>query len=444
MILKVQPARTTPGDRSPVLWGTVRLPASKSYSIRALIISACGGSSTVIDPSDCDDAQVALSVARHLGAKIFPSTPIKVAKNSKNIYTIAANGVPAQLAKINVRESGTVLRLLLPLLSLRGEKALVAGEGTLKGRPNRHLLNALRQQDVNIHGSGPKESVPIRLTGGTLKGGTIKIDGSLSSQFISSLLIACPQLAENSTIQITGKELVSTDYIAMTIAVLAKAGVKIKKTSPRHYKTAGEQKFKGLKDFTVPSDYGLAAFLLAAAALLPSDIILKGYFDDRFIQADGKILPFLKKMGVSWTCTKDAMRIKGPFSLKGGTFSLKDCPDLVPIMAVLGLFSRGVTKLTHIGHARAKESDRISDLRIELQKVGAQVEETQDTLTIYPLSGFHRDTLLNPQHDHRLAMAFTVLGLKTGLKVRDIECVKKSYPQFVRDLQSLHAPVKVF
>ena len=146
-------------------------------------------------------------------------------------------------------------------------------------------------------------------------------------------------------------------------------------------------------------------------------------------------------MGGRWTCTRDAMRIKGPFSLTGGTFSLRDCPDLVPIMAVLGLFSRGVTKLTHIGHARAKESDRISDLRLELGKAGARVEETQDTLTIFPLVSFRRDTVLDPHHDHRLAMAFTVLGLKTGARIRDIECVKKSYPRFVPDLKGLAAPI---
>lgn len=414
MILKVQPAA--------LLYGTVRLPASKSYSIRAHIISACssfgGSKSKILHPSDCDDAQVASAVAKILSKKILTKS-------------------------INVRESGTVLRLLLPLLALRGGKLTVAGEGTLVGRPNVHLLNTLRACGVDIRGTGPKESVPIKIKGGSLRPGKIKIDGSLSSQFISSLLIACPQLKGNSDIILTGKKLVSSDYIVMTNLILKEAGINIKKISARHYQVKGGQKFSGLKNFEVPSDYGLAAFLMAAAALIPSKVVLEGSFQDKFIQADGRILEFLKKMGVRWTRQKNSIVMSGPFVLKGGTFSLKDCPDLVPIMAVLGLFAKGGVRLKDIAHARAKESDRISDLRHELLKIGAHVEESPNELRVFPLTVFSRESVLDPHRDHRLAMAFTVLGLKTGLTVSDIECVKKSYPQFVKDMKVLHAPVKL-
>jgi 3-phosphoshikimate 1-carboxyvinyltransferase len=416
MILKVQPAQS--------LNGTVRLPASKSYSIRAFIIAACssfagakgGRKSKILHPSDCDDAKVAFTVGKALSAKVLRSQII------------------------NVRESGTVLRFLLPLLALRipcGKKVTVVGEGTLIGRPNVHLLNTLRACGVDIKGTGPKESVPITINGGTLRSGKIKIDGSLSSQFISSLLIACPQLKEDSDIILTGKTLVSSDYIVMTNLILKEAGVVVKKISNRHYHIKGSQTFSGLKNFEVPSDYGLAAFLLAAAALIPSNVTLQGSFQDQFIQADGRILEFLKKMGVRWERRKNAMVIKGPFALKGGTFSLKDCPDLVPIMAVLGLFAKGGVRLKDIGHARVKESDRISDLRQELLKIGAQVDESPNELRVFPLKAFNSLVTLDPHRDHRLAMAFTVLGLKTGITVADIECVKKSYPQFVRDMKIL-------
>jgi len=408
MILKVSPAES--------FYGTVRLPASKSYSIRAFIIAACGGKSKILFPSDCDDALVASAVGQLFKKPLLPKI-------------------------INVRESGTVLRFLLPLLALRGEKCTVVGEGTLIGRPNVHLLNTLRACGVDIRGSGPKESVPIVINGGNLRPGKIKIDGSLSSQFISSLLISCPQLKDNSHIFLTGKTLVSSDYIVMTNMILKEAGVKVKKISNRHYFLRGNQKFSGLKNFVVPSDYGLAAFLMAAAALLPSNVTLKGSFQDKFIQADGRILDFLKKMGVRWTRSKTAIVMKGPFVLKGGTFSLKDCPDLVPIMAVLGLFAKGGVRLKDIGHARAKESDRISDLRQELLKIGAHVDEAPDELKVYPLKAFNNQVVLDPHRDHRLAMAFTVLGLKIGVSISDIKCVKKSYPQFVKDMKTLHAPL---
>lgn len=427
MILQVKPGS---------LQGTVRLPASKSYSIRALLIAASGGNSLVQFVSDCEDAMVAKNVAVALGSRI--SSP------KKDCYRIEANKTRARLSSINVKESGTTLRFLLPLAALRGTKVKIMGEGTLIGRPNKFLNETLRRMGACIEGVGEKESVPIVIHGGNLKGGQVEIDGSLSSQFVSALLIACAHLEEDTTLVIKGKELVSADYIQMTTRTLAETGVKIKKISGRQYFIKGGQKFAGLKNFTVPSDYGLAAFLFAGAALTESKVELKGYFNDKFIQADGHILNFLKKMAVRLIRTKDAICIHGPFELKGGDFSLKDCPDLVPVMAVLALFAKGRTRLLNIRHARVKESDRISDLRQELLKVGADIEEKQDALIIHPKSidQYKNFMTLDPHHDHRLAMAFAVLGLKVGATIKDIECTQKSYPEFVRDLKILGALLK--
>ena len=199
----------------------------------------------------------------------------------------------------------------------------------------------------------------------------------------------------------------------------------------------GRQKFKGLKDFHVPSDWGLAAFWLVASALLRSSLLLRGHFDRRFIQSDGAILGFLKSMGLSMICSSNSVRLNGPCDLKGGTFSLRDCPDLVPIMAVAAMFAKGPTRLKGIGHARVKESDRISDLRLELLKVGANVEEKKDELIIHPMPAYLSGVTLDPHHDHRLAMAFAVLGLRIGVTVKDVECTAKSYPAFVSDLKAL-------
>jgi len=164
---------------------------------------------------------------------------------------------------------------------------------------------------------------------------------------------------------------------------------------------------------------------------------LKGYFDDALIQSDGAIMGFLARMGLTMLRTAKSIRIKGPCVLKGGTFSLKRCPDLVPIMAVTAMFAKGVTHLKDIGHARVKESDRISDLRQELLKVGADIKETKDALIITPCAAYQGGVTLDPHHDHRLAMAFAVLGLKVGLKVKDMECTSKSYPGFVKAFKVL-------
>lgn len=406
MTLNVQPAKR--------LQGRIHLPASKSYTIRALLIAARGGVSQIKHASPCDDALVALKTARALkapgGSKIF-----------------------------SVGESGTTLRFLLPLLALYTSKAKVKGKGTLVGRPNRHLCETLRRQGMDIRGRGKKESVPIVFNGGALSAGRVSVNGSLSSQFISGLLIALPSLKQDSRLILTGKELVSQDYIQMTLKILARAGIVIRRVSKREYAIKGGQKFKGLKNFHVPSDYGLTAFAMGAASLLPSDVLLQGNLDENLIQPDGHIFEFLKRMGVKLAKTRWAIKIQGPFNLKGGVFSLKNCPDLVPIMSVLALFAKGRTKLVGIHHARAKESDRISDLRKELLKVGAQVIETKDSLVITPRQAYHRGSLLDSHHDHRLAMAFTVLGSKIGCRVKGIESCRKSYPAFVNDMKILGA-----
>ncbi len=425
MILQVQPTN--------VLRGAVRLPASKSHSIRAFLIAACGGTSQIQYPSDCDDAKVAMRVARELGAAV---TRLK-----SGAWQVIAKAHSPRLSHINVQESGTVLRLLLPLVALQGLNVVIDGKGTLKGRPNLFLTRALRAMGVRIRGTGKKESVPIRLSGGTLHRGDVRINGSLSSQFISALLIACPQLDHPTRLTVEGGKIVSADYITMTRQVLAQSGVRVRSRGARQYLIAGNQKFKGLKNFLVPSDYGLAAFLMAAALLNHSDVVLNGILRDDLVQADRHILLLLRKMGARFHKAATSIRIKGPSHLKGGDFSLKDCPDLVPIMAVIALFARGKTRLYDIGHARAKESDRITDLIRELRKVGATIEEKKDAMTIHPQAKYRSGCLLDPHHDHRLAMAFSVLGTKIAVRIKDIECTAKSYPGFVRDFRSLGAKV---
>jgi len=399
-------------DVKPVgaLQGVLDLPASKSYTIRAYFIDASGPPSRMIGASDSEDALAAKSVTRALkeGAAV-----------------------------LDVGESGTTLRFLLPLLPFHVPRAVVKGKGTLVGRPNHHLCATLRRQGMDIRGTGPKESVPIVYKGGPLEGGTIRIDGTLSSQFISALMIALPRLEADSRIKVIGP-MVSKDYVFMTRRILARAGIKVGAYG-REFFIPGNQKFKGLKNFRVPSDYGLAAFPLAAALLVPSTVVLKGNFGRDWPQSDGHIINFLKKMGGRFTDTARSIIVKGPSSLKGGAFNLKDCPDLVPIMAVLSLFARGRTKLTGIGHARLKESDRLSDLRRELLKVGARVSETRDALIIDPKASYKTGQVLDPHRDHRLAMAFTVLGLKIGCKVKDIQSCAKSYPAFVKDMKALGA-----
>ena len=426
MILKI--------TKVPRIEGQIQLPSSKSYSIRAFIIAARGGESVVINASNCDDALVAKNVAAALGSKIK--------EIRKNTYHIRAFPDAIKISKINVKESGTVLRFILPLLSLSDKKFTVVGEGTLRNRPNLHLTQTLRSMGIDVQGKGEKETVPIVKNRGHLKGGSIAIDGSLSSQFISALLIACPSLKENSFLEVTGEKVVSQTYVTMTEQILKKSGIRIQQKSPRVFFIKGNQRYQGLKNFIVPADYGLAAFFLAAGALLPSSLVLKGNLKKDFVQSDGKIIEFLRQMGARFILSNNFIRISVPFVLRGGNFSLKDCPDLVPIMSVLGLFAKGRTRLYDIAHARVKESDRIGDLKKELLKIGAKVSDRAGELIIDPQENYRENCHLDPHHDHRLAMSFSVLGLKIGANIKDIECVGKSYPDFVSDLRKVKGIMK--
>ena len=414
------------------LKGKIRLPASKSYSIRAFLVAACGGRSHIYHPSNCDDAVAARKAAAALGARL---------SRTKNGYAVTVPGSRKVRSAISVGESGTALRFCLPLAALAGKKVVLTGKGTLKGRPNHHLVRTLRAMHVPITGTGTQHSIPLTVGKSFPTGGRLTIDGTISSQFLSGLLLMTPQLQENSILRLQGKKIVSADYIRMTRQVLKKAGIRTTKKNERTFTVPGRQKYKGLRSFTVPSDYGLAAFHMAAAALTQSEITLTGYLKKDLVQADGHIFAILKKMGVRFTKTSQTIRMKRSASLKGGDFSLKTCPDLLPILAVVALFAQGRSRFYDIGHVRVKESDRISDLRKELKKVGAEVAEKKNELIVYPGTSYRENSRLDPHKDHRLAMAFCVLGLKLGVRVKDIECVAKSYPDFIRDFKRLGARV---
>ncbi|MFC1704146.1 3-phosphoshikimate 1-carboxyvinyltransferase [Candidatus Omnitrophota bacterium] len=414
------------------LKGTVCAPPSKSYSIRAVFIASLGNRSIINNLSQCDDVEASIGVCKSFGAHIK--------RVKSNIWQV--QGVKNKITfptKFNVRESGTTLRFLLSLVSLAEQKLIVRGQGTLNFRPNSPLVAVLRKHGAQIRGTGRKESTPILVKKGRVKGGKIEIDGGLSSQFISSLLMLAPLLSQDSTIKVTGPIFVSEPYIDMTLLVAQKASIKIRKAGKRIYKVKGKQLYRSLGKFCIPGDYGLSAYFMAAAALTQSKLTLQGFTGRGLPQADKRILFFLKKMGVHYSTSGAGIKLQGPFTLKGSNLFCRDCPDLVPILGVLALFARGKTKIYGVAHAKAKESNRISDLASELRTVGARIREIKDGLIIFPHQKLKTGQVLNPHQDHRLAMAFSILGIKLGATVKDIECVTKSYPSFLADLARIKA-----
>jgi len=419
------------------LIGTVKAPPSKSYTHRAIIIGSINGKTRIINPLYSEDTIATINVLEALGAVI---------RRGKGYIDITGFEGSPHLQKdfINVGESGTLLRLILSILPLCKGKFVVKGEKTLCGRPNTTIVNALRSWGLNISGRGTSHKLPITIIGkGEIKGGRIKISGKMSSQSISSLLIAAP-FAKNDTIITVADKIVSRPYIEVTLDVLRWAGIKVRRQGssplagrvPTSFYIKGNQEFRPKKEFIVHGDYSSAAFLIAAACLVKSNVVIEDLIEDK--QGDRRIIDILNKMGARINRAKDSIKIKGPFELKGMDIDCCDTPDLVPILAVIGCFAKGKTRIYNISHLMYKESDRINAPARELAKLGANIHISNNELIV------HHSTLkradVSSCRDHRIAMALAVAGLRIGnLEIEGSECIAKSYPDFISDMRSIGA-----
>lgn len=416
------------------LAGKIQAPPSKSYTHRAVIIGSLNGNVSVINPLFCDDTLNTITLLEALGAKIE--------RLDDRLVIQGVNGRPSvtRSGSLEVGESGTLLRFALPVAALNDGHCTVDGTGSLLKRPNREIVEALRQCGVDIAGQSQEHMLPIQVNAaGSLKGGEVFMDGGRGSQAVSALLIAA-SFAEDDIKLVMERKLVSRPYVDVTIDVLHWAGINVEITEDEgrecFYVKHG-QKMLPKTDFTVHGDYSSAAFVLAAAILLDSDVTITDLADD--CQGDRKILDILKTMGARPECAKNTVAIRGPHELHGVEIDCGNTPDLVPVLTVLGCFAEGETRIRNITHLAYKESNRVSEPAEQLKNLGADISYTNDEIRI-------KHSRLNAGSvsscgDHRVAMALAVAGLRIrgGLTVQGSECISKSYPNFVSDMQGLGA-----
>jgi len=420
-------------EKTPKLSGTVKAPPSKSYTHRAIMVGSINGICRIINPLYSNDTLATINAWRKLGAVIQ--------KRPRTLRIKGCNGLPRPKGNsLNVGEAGTLLRFILPIVALAKGRIKINGEGTLLDRSNKTIIDALRSWNINISGIGKDHKLPIRLNGkGEIKGGKTRVSGKDTSQTISSLLIVAP-FAKNDTTIIVKDKLVSKPYVDVTVDVLQKAGIRVKNKHYKRFYVKCSQQFKSQKKLIIHGDYSSAAFLLAVASLLSSNVVVTDLANDK--QGDRKFISILVKMGAKIKRVKNTLKIKGPFELKGINIDCSDIPDLVPILAVLGCFAKGKTKLYNIAHLAHKESNRITAPAGELMKLGADISTTKNSIIV-------RQSCLKPGHvsscdDHRIAMALIVAGLKIGdVRIRGVECISKSYPNFIRDIKSLKGKIKI-
>lgn len=411
--------------------GTVRCPPSKSYTHRAIAIaSLANGESTITNALLSRDNLATINACEKLGSKLI--------QKDRTIIIAGRNRFDSGNREIDAENSGTTIRIMIAMSALVEEgKTTLTGDESLRKRPMQPLLDALKQLGVNS--TSANGMPPVVVKGGGIRGGYTEIKGDVSSQFISALLISSIYADRDVEIAVKGDQ-VSKPYIDATLATMQRFGVKIENIYYTNYRVKCQQ-YKPTK-FNIPSDFSSAAMMLAAGALA-GDVTVEG-LNFELPQADAKIIDILHDMGayVKMNKTKGTVRVEAPERLEGDTFNLHNTPDLLPVVSILALKAKNKVTIKGVAHARVKETDRIANIAMELKKVGAEVEEFEDGLSIR-VSEKLKNASLNAYNDHRLFMAFCIASLLTDKCVIDgLESVDVSYPTFVDDLRKLGADIK--
>jgi len=413
------------------LKGTIRCPPSKSYSHRAIAISSLAdGYSELTHVLVARDTLATIAGCTSLGSDIkFEATEMMV-KGSSNRLKPPEN-------VINAENSGTTIRLLGAVSGLvRNGYTVLTGDESLRSRPMQPLLDALKQLGVDAYSTRENGRPPLIVKGGGIKGGTGIVDGSISSQFISALLISCIYADSETVLRVRGN-LVSKPYISATLATMKHFGVSVDYSPDMLEYYLKNANYHGAR-FDVPGDFSTAALLLAAGALVGEEIRIMG-LNFEMPQGDSRIVDILNEMGSSLKVNKEngCAVIKGTERLEGGHFDLANSPDLLPVVSILALRARGPVTITGVAHARVKETDRISNIATELLKFGASVKEFHDGLMITPPS-LIKNALLQAHNDHRLFMAFTIASMMTEKSmVAGAQSVDVSYPTFISDIKNI-------
>ncbi|HEY8891815.1 MAG TPA: 3-phosphoshikimate 1-carboxyvinyltransferase [Clostridium sp.] len=422
--------------------GKVKIPPSKSLSHRAVIAAGLSKGECLIDNiSMSDDIIATCEIMEKLGVKIkqFPGN-LKITGKGKlqltcggvNSNFIARNEIACNDLQCN--ESGSTLRFLIPIAMLTGEKITFKGKSKLVQRtlkPYYEIFDTKNIKYTTINGN-----LPLTVDG-SLKPGFFELRGDVSSQFVTGLIYALPLLDGDSIIKIT-TEMESIGYIDLTLDVLNKFGVNIENNNYREFKIKGNQHY--LKtDYRVEGDFSQAAFYLAAGVL--GGEVECHDLNMESLQGDRVIVDIIKNMGGNITI-QDGKLKASKSDLKGTIIDASQCPDLVPIVAVLAALSEGTTEIINAGRVRIKESDRLKAMATELNKIGAEVIEREDSLIIHG-KPWLKGGVVSSWNDHRIAMAMSIASIRCSseLIIEDSGAVKKSYPEFYEDFKSLGGKV---
>lgn len=401
------------------------IPGSKSYTNRSLLLAALTKKSVkIINHLVSDDTKALVDCLKRLG--------IKVLENDKSITVESdISSIKNRSYDLDANLSGTTIRFILALSAIiPGVKILYGKEG-LNKRPIGDLVDGLRQLGAKIDYLEKKGFPPIRVSASKLNPGTLRIKGSVSSQYISAILMIAPLIGEID-IKIIGNQ-GSKPFIDMTIDTMKKFGVRVSNENYKRYKIEENQKYN-IDKYVVEGDYSSAGYFFAIAALTKSTITVKN-LNSNSVQADREFLDILEKMGNKIIYGKNKVTVVGK-GVKPINVDMENCPDQVQTVAILAAFAKGVTKISGVQSLKVKETDRIQALKSELKKMGISVLTTKTTLAIH--GGNPQSANIQTYGDHRMAMSFAVAGTKLkDIEIVDPDVVNKTFPTFWKKLNSV-------
>ena len=420
-----------------VLNGEVLAPPSKSYTHRAVVMASLAGQTIVKRPLLSADTAATIRACKALGAVIREEGDSLIVDGVKG-----KPSVPDSI--IDVANSGTTLRLLMAVSALCDGTTVLTGDDSIRTRPNTPLIDVLNQLGASVISTRDNGMAPIEVKG-PMTGGEAVMDGSISSQFFSALLMACPLCRTRTVVRVDG-ELKSRPYVEITIEMLESAGIKIElvQDDKGHLSFIIPQnqsyRLTEYTVYTVPGDFSSASYLLAAGALTGGGgadgaITVGGLYPNK--QGDAAIIPILQDMGANleWDRKQGEVRVNKS-QLTGVTVDVGMTPDLVPTLAVLGALSGGEMVIENAGHVRFKETDRLHAMTVELGRMGVDITEEPERLVIRG-GGLH-GARVSGWHDHRIVMALCVAGMVAGDTVIDTaESIDISYPGFFEAMKSL-------
>ena len=396
---------------------------------RALICAALAeGTSTLTGALDSEDTRVMIDSLTRLGVGIERGDDGRLLK-------VAGTGgtIPARHADLFVGNSGTTMRFLTALLALGAGEYRVDGVARMRERPIGDLLTALAQLGATIECEHDNDCPPVVIHAEGLRGGKATVRGTISSQFLSGILMAAPYAKQPVVIRVEG-ELVSKPYVEMTLAVMASFGVEVKSTSDLQRFDVPNARPYQAREYSIEPDASAASYWWAAAAITGGSVAARGLTRDS-LQGDVAFCDCLAQMGCEIEYGEDAITVHGR-ELRGIDVDMNGISDTVQTLSVVAAFATGSTTIRGVEHIRHKETDRLSAVAHELCKLGAVVEERQDGLVIEPRP-LH-SAAIDTYNDHRMAMSFALAGLKVGgVEIRNPACVDKTYPAFFTDLQAL-------